>query len=105
MPARINILERVVQHMGVFVPGLGILPIWNKCVSADKPPDLRIIVPGVVEVEAAVVQPLPGELLVCGHVPGARLAVRAWPMLVQIYHKAANEGRFGEVSASDVMKV
>ena len=75
MPAGIRVLQRVVDTVAVAVEGLRIGRVGNYGVRADETPDRGVVVSGVVEVEASIVQPLAGEALV--GVESARYGARA----------------------------
>ena len=71
MPARIHVFQRIVPTIAVAVQRLGIARRLHKGIGLDEPPQLRIVVPGVVEVQPTRIQPLAGELLGDIHRPGA----------------------------------
>ncbi len=64
MPARINILERVIQAIAVSIQGLRILVVLHYGIRAYEPAYRRIIISSVVVVQAGIVQPLAGKQLV-----------------------------------------
>ena len=68
MPARIHILQWVIQHIAVSVKALWIGRIGNNTIRADKPPYYGIVVSRIVEVQPGIVKPLAGKEAVRGEV-------------------------------------
>ncbi len=64
VPAGVGVFERVVEAVCVSVKVLRIGGIRDYAVGTDEPPDRGIVVPGIIEIEAAIVKPLAGEELV-----------------------------------------
>jgi len=65
VPARVGILGWVIPNVAVPVQVLRVGRVWDNGIRADEPTYARIVVPGVVEVQARLAaQPLAGELLV-----------------------------------------
>ena len=63
MPGGIGIPQGIVADIAVAIEGLGIARRRDNRIRLQEPPQTRIIVPGVVEIEPRRIQPLPGELL------------------------------------------
>ena len=71
MPARIHILQRIIQAVGIPVIRLWTGQIRYYSIRADKPPCHWVIVPGVIVVKPGVVQPLAGKLPIGRYRAGA----------------------------------
>ena len=63
MPTRIHVLQRIIQAVAIAVESLRVGGIGYYGIRADEPAYCRIVVAGVVEIEAAVVQPLAGVVI------------------------------------------
>jgi len=63
--ARVRVLQRVVDAVAVAVQGLRVAEALDNRIRADKPPNHRIIVSGIVVVETSGVKPLAGKPAVC----------------------------------------
>ena len=70
MSAGIDILKRIVQTIGIPVKRLRIYPVGNNTVRADKPSNRRVVVAGVIVIEAGVIEALAGEEPVRSYVAG-----------------------------------
>jgi len=64
MSCRINVFQRIVIAVAVSIQRLWIFIVRHNRIRADKPPNRRIVVAGVVVVQAGIVQPLAGKQLV-----------------------------------------
>jgi len=60
VPAGVGVFERVVEAVCIPVKVLRIGRIRDYAVGTDKPPDRGIVVPGIIEIKAALVKPLAG---------------------------------------------
>ena len=63
MARAITLLERVAEDIGVSIETLRILRLGDQCIGLSEPPQRRVVVSRVVEIQPArhVVQHLPGE--------------------------------------------
>ena len=64
MTGGINILQGVIQDVAVSIECLRVSVVWYYTVRADEPPYGRIVVPGIVVIQACAVKPLAREFLV-----------------------------------------
>ena len=64
MPARINVLQWIVIAIAIPIETLRVPIVRHNRIRAYKPANRRIIIAGVVVVQAGIVQPLAGEQLV-----------------------------------------
>ena len=64
MSRGINIFQRVVIAIAVSIQCLWVFIVLHNGIRTDKPANRRIIVAGVVVVQAGIIQPLAGEQLV-----------------------------------------
>ena len=62
IPARVDVANRVVEHIAIAVKGLRVEDLGHKGIGADEPPQLRIIVPpAVVKKPALAIELLAGK--------------------------------------------
>lgn len=64
MSCRVNIVYRVVSRIGIAVEALRVVGSLDDGIRADEPANLRVIVSGVIEVEAGLVKFFAGEVVV-----------------------------------------
>ncbi len=65
----VGVFQRIVQRVSVAVQEAGPSKTLDYSIRADKPANLRVIVPGVVEVQAGAIEPLPCKLHVRSDCP------------------------------------
>jgi len=107
VPCGVGVLQGVVNYVAESVKVLRVGSVLDYRVGADEPPDASIVVPGIIEVKTAFVQPLPGEKPVRARIAGTKPATSKGEVLCPGYLAAGivrDYGRAPEMVLMDVLQ-